>query len=433
MSQFQYPSFLSNKSQKCLRFHKIEIIDKHCAELFCEDKNSNTNGIKFKISTSSIENILNDQQVKFFTGDWIGVYLNEDQEVLKIDLLAPNLFARNLNSNKNRNSFSLQDSIGVIDTQIIAQWNYFLSLVRQFFNKDKFIEVSTPTLVKCPGTEPFLNPFKTKFEFNHKKTDLYLPTSPELNLKKLIAAGWGPLFEIRSCFRNSEVSDKHQPEFWMLEWYRPGYSLQQIQEDCQNLVNFLISKGIANTAEQPRFDRATMADLFKKYLDFSLTPKTSAKDLLDLAESKKIWISESDKLNPDFDDLFYLIFVDQIENKISPNGICFLWNYPPSQAALARLTDDGWGDRFEMYFNGFEIANAYHELNDPVLQRQRANEDNEKKIRKGFEPVSLDEDFFAALESGMPPTSGIAMGLERLFLALTGRKSLNEIRLFPMK
>ena len=131
--------------------------------------------------------------------------------------------------------------------------------------------------------------------------------------------------------------------------------------------------------------------------------------------------------------LFSLLFLEKIEQQIPTDQLTFLKNYPPSQAALARLTTEGWGDRFEMYWKGMELANAYHELNNPKIQRERSNEDLQKRQHLGRPAVDLDEQFFQSLESGAPPSAGIALGLERLFMALTDRKSLAEIRLFPMK
>jgi elongation factor P--(R)-beta-lysine ligase len=333
--------------------------------------------------------------------DWVALRL-EGEKVVEITLLAP----------------CLEEPLELSSSQEIQQkWFEFLGKVRQYFSDHKFQEVQTPTLVACPGTEPFLDLFSTELKIGSKSKKLYLPTSPEIHLKKLVAAGRGPLFEIRPCFRNGEISEKHQPEFWMLEWYRPFASLEEIQQDCLNLIEFL-------SGEKQSSQETTMAELFQSHLDIKLTPQTT------LADLKKV-DAQLEKYEL-FDDAFFHLFVDKIEEKLSQNLPLFVKNYPPSQAALARLTEDGWGDRFELYWKGFELANAYHELNDPELQEKRLQEDLNKKRQTGREIPSLDTDFIRALRSGMPPTSGIALGLERLFMALYGIKDIRKLRDFPL-
>lgn len=324
-------------------------------------------------------------------GDWIAI--QQDQVLL----LAPAL--------KKPRSFRLNE-------EALAHWSQFLCRVRGFFAERGFQEVSTPTVVTCPGTEPFLDPISAG-------QGKFLPTSPELHLKKALSMGLGPLFEIRPCFRDKEISEKHQPEFWMLEWYRPMSDLSDIKRDVMELVRFL-------SGSAPKFTSITMADLFQEKLQFGLKPTTAREELVALAQRLELRFKE----NESWDDLFNLIFVDQVEEKLGGEGPMFLENYPPSQAALARLTKDGWGDRFEFYWKGFEIANAFHELNDPEEQSRRALADNEKKMETGRSPVPIDADFLDALNEGMPPSAGIALGLERLFMCLTDYSSFSDFRVF---
>lgn len=299
-----------------------------------------------------------------------------------------------------------------VQAQALSEWESFLVRVREFFKTQGFHEVATPTVVACPGTEPYLDPVPAG-------KDRYLPTSPELHLKKALSMGLGPLFEIRPCFRDKEVSDKHQPEFWMLEWYRPMASLEEIKADVIQLIHFL-------SQERPAFETQSLAELFQKNFQFQLTPQTSKEELVELASRLGLHFRSTDS----WDDLFHLIFVDQLEEKLGEKAPLFLENYPPSQAALARLTPEGWGDRFEFYWKGFEIANAFHELNDPLEQTRRAAEDNQKKIEIGKAPVAVDSDFLDALFEGMPPSAGIALGLERLFMCLTNYRRFSDFRVF---
>lgn len=312
--------------------------------------------------------------------------------------------------------------------ETLRQWSRFQLLVREFFVDRDFVDAQTPTLVACPGTEPFLEVFRTKFEMGRRRENLFLPTSPELHLKKALALGFERVFEIKSCFRNGEISPHHQPEFLMLEWYRAGEDLEAIRGDLERLIRSTCAALKITKVSSKKFRRVTVADLFKKHVGFTLTPTTTLADLQTLA--RKLGLNSE---GHDWDDLFGLIFVDRIEAKIDAREPLFVESYPPSQAAYARIGKDGWAERFELYWKGLEIANAFHELNDPRVQKARMREDLSKKKQVGRKSIKLDQEFFRALESGMPPSSGIAVGLERLFLAATGLKDLAEVRLFPMK
>ena len=235
----------------------------------------------------------------------------------------------------------------------------------------------------------------------------------------MIAAVYRQVFEIKNCFRNGESSERHSPEFTMLEWYRCFVSLEQIIQDCLDLIEALHGK-------RPSFQRKSMAQLFQEKLQFKLTPATSIDELKALAKSLGL---KADSFEI-WDDVFYFIFVEKIEPFLDSSEPLFVEKYPPSQAAFARLTEDGWGDRFEIYWQGLELGNAFHELNDPKIQEQRFQEDLQKKSQIGKEVPNLDPEFMQALKSGMPPSSGIAMGLERLFMALNGIKEIKDLKVF---
>ncbi|MEK6628042.1 MAG: EF-P lysine aminoacylase EpmA [Bdellovibrionota bacterium] len=302
------------------------------------------------------------------------------------------------------------------------KWQEFLAQVRSFFREKQFQDVKTPSLVVCPGTEPSLEVFETTFRLDSKTTKYFLPTSPELNLKKMLCEGAEKIFEIASVFRNGEKTTRHDPEFTMLEWYRAFTNLSTIKADVVELTRTM--------AEQLKVDRPrevltfSVSDLFKKYCDFDLKLETSIGELKDLAKRLAIDVSAATCI----DDYFYLIFIDKIENKWPQDCLVFVEKYPPYQAALARLGSDGWAERFEVYWRGFELGNAFYELNDPIIQKQRALEDLEKKKAQGKTELKLDDNFFSALEFGLPPSSGIAVGLERLYMALTGIREISELK-----
>lgn len=312
------------------------------------------------------------------------------------------------------------------DKAFLQEWSDYLQAIRMFFKKMDFTEIKTPSLVRCPGTEPSLDVFTTLLVQGSRQERLYLPTSPELHLKKALALGGEKIFELAPCYRNGEVTQRHQPEFLMLEWYRAYESLVGVKKDVVDLVNEMAKH--LEVAAPREIQSFSVAELFLKYCDFKLTPETCADELEALADRLQVDVRSAQGI----DDLFFLIFMEKIESKLPPENLIFVEKYPPYQAALARLTADGWGDRFEAYWKGYELCNAFHELNDPHVQRQRAQEDLAKKKENHKEPVSLDEEFFRCLEAGMPPSGGIALGVERLYMALKDIHSIQDLRVFPL-
>lgn len=304
-------------------------------------------------------------------------------------------------------------------------WNHFIATLREFFVSDDFHEMKTPTLVACPGTEPSLDVFSTELKIGSRRQKLFLPTSPELHLKKALSLGAEKIFEIAPCFRNGEITEKHQPEFTLLEWYRAYDRGENVRQDVEKLVAYLSRK--LKVPGPRRISRYTVAELFQKYLQFELLPETSLAELKSLAEKAGVDARSADGI----DDYFFLIFMDKIESQLPFDELIFVEKYPPYQAALARLTEDGWGDRFEVYWKGLELANAFHELNDPRIQRQRFNEDLQKKKQMGKEEILLDEEFLQCLEAGLPPSAGIALGVERLFMAFYDVPRISDLKLFP--
>lgn len=322
-------------------------------------------------------------------------------------LLAPNLTSRPVRDEK---------------WPEIKRWYEFLTFVRNFFQQKRFQEVTTPTLVKCPGTEPSIEVFETFLEIGSKKEKFFLPTSPEINIKKLLAEGAERVFEIAPVFRNGEKTDRHDPEFLMLEWYRSFASFSTIKMDLIELVEQIAdSMKVARPLEVLTF---TMPDLFKKYCQFDFKPTTTLLELKDLAIKLEVDVQSATEI----DDYFYLIFMHKIECRWPEDRLVVVEKYPPYQAALARIGADGWAERFEVYWRGLEIGNAFHELNDPSLQKFRSEEDLVKKQKAGKKAIALDAKFFAALEYGLPPSAGIAVGLERLYMALTGTVKIQEIK-----
>ncbi|MEQ1876567.1 MAG: EF-P lysine aminoacylase EpmA [Bdellovibrionia bacterium] len=309
------------------------------------------------------------------------------------------------------------------------QWNLFLERMREFFKARDFIEVRTPTLVPSPGLEPFLDPFHADFVHGKDLTHFYLPTSPEFHLKKLLTLGWRKIFEFKECFRNGELSSHHQPEFLMLEWYRAYAGFGEMIQDVKDLLVFLQER-FAHKKHFETITVTTVVALFKDLVEIDLRPDSIATDLARECERLGVHFEAADS----FDDLFARIFLEKIEPRlaVAPSPI-IVRGYPPSQAALARIGADGWAERFELYWRGFELANAFHELNDPHEQRRRFDENIREKKRLKRVEVPVDREFLAALDRGMPPSVGIALGVERLFLAFAGQNELEQARAFPIR
>jgi lysyl-tRNA synthetase class 2 len=308
--------------------------------------------------------------------------------------------------------------------ETLKKWSQYLKQVRHFFDRQDFLELNTPSLVPCPGTEPTLDVFVTELKVGSQARKVFLPTSPELHLKKALAQGFDRIYEIAKCYRNNEVTPLHQPEFWMLEWYRSFANLTDIQSDVVNLVFSLCDFA---KMPRPQIQCFTIRQLFKKHLNYDLKPQVTREELQQLCAQQDFQIRDHYTI----DDLFFILMLEKIEPEIPRDALVFVEKYPPFQAALARRDHEGWAERFEVFWKGMEIANAFDELNDPVEQRARSQEDLLK--REGRTPIALDEEFLLALESGMPPSAGIALGLERLFMALEGIESLEKLRLFPVR
>lgn len=308
-------------------------------------------------------------------------------------------------------------------------WMEFLDCVRAFFKDRGFVEAWTPTLVPSPGTEPFLDAFETDVIFDGtKRGTFYLPTSPEFHLKKMLAAGWTKIFEIKTCFRNGEAGSHHQLEFQMLEWYRAYATLEAIADDVEGLLKVLTRRFGRGSEQSVVLKRTTVAELFSRaFPGFELKPDTTREELAALAERTGVRILETDT----WDEIFFRLFLEKVEPHLEVDGPVLVRDYPPSQAALSRIGASGFADRFEVYWRGLEIANAFHELNDPDENVKRFMRDAEVKKALGKPSFPMDQELVESLRFGMPPSGGIALGLDRLFMALLEIGSIEETRAFP--
>jgi elongation factor P--(R)-beta-lysine ligase len=243
-----------------------------------------------------------------------------------------------------------------------------------------------------------------------------------------MACGWLNVFEIKSCFRRDEYSPHHDSEFLMLEWYRGFKTLDQIVADLDQLIQQLTHRGWSGGQAKSQLEMTDFESLFRSEFDFSLTPTTSVQELHELCRRENLEPIESDTFN----DLVHRLMIEKIEPRLKDKSRpTVVRNFPPSMAALARLNEKGWADRFELYWNGLEIANAFYEVIEPAEQAERWRVEREERKRLGTGDLPEDETLIEALEHGLPPSAGIALGIERLYMAMMGVEDIRELKQFP--
>jgi len=308
-------------------------------------------------------------------------------------------------------------------------------LIREFFWSNDFVETDTPIAVKYPGQEPYLNPVQVTFyDPVGKAENFYLHTSPELAMKKLLAAGYEKIFQIVKCFRNNEsFGGTHNTEFTMIEWYRSPGKYQDIMNDTENLFKFIgrnleIKKLRNRQAEiliDCKWDRLSMKEVWKKYIGVNLDDYLEINNLKKLAEDKGYKIDDSYA----YEDIFFKIFLNEIEPHLGNETPVFVYDYPARMSSMSRLCvhDNRYAERFELYIGGLELVNAFGELTDANDQQQRLEQDRELRAKLGKEVWPVDEDFISALRSGIPSAGGVALGVDRMVVLFTGAKDINEV------
>ncbi len=306
--------------------------------------------------------------------------------------------------------------------------------LRAHFGAAGYLEVETPTLVPTPGLEPHIDPFEAPFIPQTgvgARRSLWLHTSPEYAMKRLLADGSPPLFQICKTYRNGEVSGTHNPEFTMLEFYRPHADYHAIMDDLESALAALPlpqgGKGLFST--QP-YERLTVRDAVLRHTGIDLFEHPDGTSLKRAAKEIGVHTGAS----TDFDDVFFHIFLERVERKLGHGRPTFLIEYPASMASLSRLKpgDPRVAERVELYANGLELANGFSELIDPIEQRRRLTEEQALRRSLGRPVFDLDEKFLDALPK-MPPSGGIAVGLDRVLMLLLGATEIADVLLFPAR
>lgn len=311
--------------------------------------------------------------------------------------------------------------------------------IRQFFWQQHFVEVETPQLVPLPSMEPYLEVFETTLlDQNRQPQPAFLTSSPEYAMKKILADQPENIFQICKSYRNAEgASSRHNPEFTILEWYRPHADYNAIMQDCQNLLLF-IGQQLGQTTvqyQQYKYDltqpweRISVAEAFQKYAAVQADDLLDPAKLIAIAEQKKYQVATQTT----WEEAYHQIFLNEVEPNLGLHQPTILYDYPAAMAALSKKkeSDPRWSERFEFYLGGLEMGNAFSELTDAREQLTRLQADQNEKKRLGKTVFGIDQDFIAALEKGMPPTAGIAVGVDRLVMLFSNQNKIQNVLAFP--
>jgi len=295
-----------------------------------------------------------------------------------------------------------------------------LRRLRTFFDERGFVEVQTPVLSADTVVDRHLDPFCVDL---HGGRRMWLQTSPEFAMKRMLAAGAGAIYQVGPVFRQAERGPLHNPEFTMVEWYRPGDGPEQGMALTDQLCQALLNRGPA--------ERVSYGEAFRRHA--GLDPHTAATDLL-RASAARFGIAVPDSLSPeDRDGWLDLLLVERVQPHLGIERPSILYDYPASQAALARIRreEPPLAERFELYVDGIELANGYHELLDAEELRSRNRQANSQRQADGKPPLPEQSRLIDAMQSGLPASVGVALGFDRLVTVAVGAKSLAEVMPFP--
>lgn len=297
---------------------------------------------------------------------------------------------------------------------MLRQRAALLQHIRRFFDRRGLLEVDTPCLLRATASDTHLDSFELPGD-----EPRYLQTSPEFAMKRLLAAGSGPIYQLCKCFRRGESSSRHNPEFTMLEWYRPDFDLALLMQEVAALLADIL--GIH------KFEYQTYQQLFEQCV--GLNPhRASDAELAQVARSRLDFQAR----NMSRSDWLDLLMSHLVEPALL--GAVFVSEFPWQQASLSRIANNTEGQpvacRFELFIDGLEIANGYHELLDAVELQRRADVDNKQRRDRGLPEIPLDAQLLAAHQHGLPPCAGVAVGVDRLLMLKSGVDTIDQVLAF---
>jgi len=291
-----------------------------------------------------------------------------------------------------------------------------LQSIRTFFAEHDVLEVETPVISSAAATDPQLESFTTQ----HQNKPYFLHTSPEFYMKRLLAAGSGDIYQLAKVFRDDENGRYHNPEFTLLEWYRLGFNHHRLMDEVENLISRLVPQ------KTTPFNRVSYQQAFLYELKIDPLSATinelkqcakqhSIKTPQGMADNKDMWLD--------------WLMLEKIAPGFSKNAFTFLYDYPASQASLARLDSDDFrkANRFELFFGELELANGFYELTDAQEQQQRFEKDNEIRTQRQQKTMPVDNHLLAALNSGLPECAGVAIGIDRIMMLATNAQHIKEV------
>ena len=310
--------------------------------------------------------------------------------------------------------------------EVMRQRAAMLARVRACFAAQQVLEVQTPLLSAAAASEPQIESIAAA---PLSGAPMYLQTSPEYPLKRLLAAGIGDCYQVCPVFRDGESGRQHNPEFTMIEWYRVGFDVAELQQD----VDRLLRAAIAGLRPLPPARALTYRNAVAEYCGIDCAKAGPRQIEAVLRDRGVAPLSAGEQ---DLDSWLDLLMATVVGPRLGRDGPVFLCDYPASQAALARVRDDGDGwpvaERFELYLDGIELANGFHELGDALEQRRRFTQDLQKRRQRGQRATPLDERFLAALAEGLPDCAGVALGFDRLVMVALGLASIDDAMAFPV-
>jgi elongation factor P--(R)-beta-lysine ligase len=294
-----------------------------------------------------------------------------------------------------------------------------LRAAREYFTATRALEVETPALSAAAVSDVHLESVAARALDKRR----FLHTSPEYSMKRLLAAGCGDIWQIARVFRDGESGRWHNPEFTLIEWYRMGIDHHSLMSDVERLISTMLP-----AARQ--FDRAERLSYREAVqLHAGIDAFNDPTPVL-VARLESVGIEVPRDLRNERDACLDLIMSTIVGPALGHDRLCFIYDYPASQAALAKVRGSV-ASRFEAYLDGIELANGFHELGDPEEQRTRFDRDLAERARRGLPPVPFDEHFLAALTHGLPECSGVALGFDRLVMCAVGARHIDEVLAFP--
>ena len=296
-----------------------------------------------------------------------------------------------------------------------------LARIRRFFAERNVLEVETPLLAPATVTDLHIDSIPAGVEIKGSPQTFYLQTSPEYAMKRLLAAGSGACYQICKSFRQGDAGARHNPEFTMLEWYRPDFSLEELMDEVEQLLR--------EFQPQASIPRLSYRELFQRHLD--IDPHQTELETLHRLTLENLPV---DPTKLDATNCLQLLLGQTIEPELPE--YCFIQDYPAAQAALARIEPNGEGEpvarRFELFCRGTELANGYDEETNGKILRARFERDRQKRANLGRPAPEVDENLLTALDHGLPPCTGVAFGVDRLLMLLSGADSIGEVLSFPI-